>query len=118
MSASEQPKRATDEQLRQSGFMPASRAFPRDEIALRLLCAFNGVDPKLAPPGWWFHPNGPSQDAWKRVADEAAAIYGQHVAALVDALRVIADLPLPQQDNQMSANMRIIARAALAKVQP
>jgi hypothetical protein len=67
---------ATDQDLRDAGFMPQSRAYPRDETALRLLCAFVGINWKIAPPGWWFHPNEATQEAWKRVADEARAIFG------------------------------------------
>lgn len=48
----------------------------RDEVALRLLCAFNGVDWQKAPPGWWSHPNNSSKAAWERVATEAKLIFG------------------------------------------
>lgn len=34
-------------------------------------------------------------------------------AELVEALRTIAGMPIPEHDNMISANMRIIARAAL-----
>jgi len=63
------------EKLRQAGF--TQMASKRDEIALRLLCAFVGVDWRLAPPAWWAHPNDSSRDAWKRVADEAKVIFGE-----------------------------------------
>ena len=49
----------------------------RDESALRLLCAFNGVDWKSAPPEWWRAPNSSSHDAWRRVMDEARIIIGE-----------------------------------------
>lgn len=65
----------TDDQLRAVGFTSAARQYPRDEIAMRLLCAFNGVKPGQAPPGWWFYPNNASHEAWKRVADEAKVIF-------------------------------------------
>jgi hypothetical protein len=70
----------TADYLRASGFAHDATAYPRDEVALRLLCAFVGVDWKSAPPGWWFHPNQSTQEAWKRVADEARAIFGGHDA--------------------------------------
>jgi hypothetical protein len=63
--------------LRKAGFAAHANTLPRDEIALRLLCAFNGVtDWKKAPPGWWFHPNAACKAAWGRVADEARVIFG------------------------------------------
>ena len=49
---------------------------PRDKIALRLLCAFNGVDWQTAPPSWWFHANEATKAAWERVTEEARRIYG------------------------------------------
>ncbi len=74
------PEFVTDEQLHAAGFTPRCREWPRDEVALRLLCAFNGVDPKLAPPGWWFHPGNESIEAWKRVADAAREIFSAQPA--------------------------------------
>lgn len=65
----------TDAEFRAAGFTAAARDYPRSEIALRLLCAFVGVDPAEAPPAWWFHPNAGSRDAWTRVADEARRIF-------------------------------------------
>lgn len=52
-----------------------SDVMARDETALRLLCAFVGVDWQKAPPEWWDHYNESSRDAWKRVADEARVIF-------------------------------------------
>lgn len=63
------PETVTDQQLRDAGFTSAAREFPRDELALRLLCAFNGVPPESAPPSWWFYPNSTAKEAWGRVAD-------------------------------------------------
>lgn len=44
----------------------------RDTLALRLLCAFNGLDPRdsITPvlPSWWQFPNSEVRDAWRRVA--------------------------------------------------
>src|ERR1700731_3987744 len=61
--------------LRKTGFAAEASALPRDEIALRLLCAFNGIDWREAPPGWWFHPNEITKRAWERVVDEARVIF-------------------------------------------
>jgi hypothetical protein len=36
---------------------------------------------------------------------------------MLAALRTIAALPIPEQDNMLSANMRIIARAAIAEAE-
>lgn len=55
--------------------MSESWDIPRDEAALRLLCAFNGVDWQKAPPSWWFHSNESSKAAWERVAAEAKLIF-------------------------------------------
>lgn len=65
----------TDKQLRDTGFTAKARDYPKDETALRLVCAFNGVDPAIAPPGWWFHPNASSREAWLRVIDEAQRMF-------------------------------------------
>lgn len=67
--------RTTPDDLRAAGFTSEALAYPRDEVGLRLLCAFVGVDWQKAPPAWWFHPNPTTQDAWKRVADEARLIF-------------------------------------------
>lgn len=64
---------ANQQQIRDAGFDGA--VGHRDEVALRLLCAFNGVDWQKAPPGWWVHPNESTKDAWRRVADEARRIF-------------------------------------------
>ncbi len=55
----------------------------RDDFALRLLCAFNGVDPALAPPEWWFYPNPSVRDGWKRVAAEALSSAERRIEELV-----------------------------------
>ena len=69
------PTEITEKHLRDAGF--SGMVGTRDDVALRLLCAFVGVDPTLAPPGWWAHPNESSKAAWKRVADEARRIFGR-----------------------------------------
>lgn len=65
---------ASAQELRDAGFAADANTLPRDEQALRLLCAFNGVDPIQAPPGWWFHPNESSKAAWHRVLVAARQI--------------------------------------------
>lgn len=58
---------------REAGFMPAALNYPRDELALKMLCAFNGVDPSKAPDGWRYFPNPATAKSWGRVADAARA---------------------------------------------
>ena len=55
--------------VRKAGFTEAALAFPRDELALKMLCAFNGQDPIKAPNGWHYFPNAACKKAWQRVAD-------------------------------------------------
>jgi hypothetical protein len=57
--------------FRAAGFSGAAREFPRSELAIYLLCAFNGIERQIAPKTWEFHPNEWSRDAWERVADAA-----------------------------------------------
>lgn len=63
--------------LRAAGFAAGTPPDPRDETAMRLLCAFVGVDWRTAPPAWWHHPNESTKAAWQRVADEAREIFGR-----------------------------------------
>ncbi len=42
---------------------------PRDEMALRLLCAFTGVPIAAAPADWGEHFNRSTRAAWARVAE-------------------------------------------------
>lgn len=58
---------------RQAGFTGAALAFPRDQLALKMLCAFNGCQPHQAPNGWRYFPNEATKKAWTRVADVLAA---------------------------------------------
>jgi hypothetical protein len=59
--------------LREAGFSGAALAFPRDELALEMLCAFNNCPPRLAPNGWRYFPNEATKKAWQRVAEAARA---------------------------------------------
>lgn len=56
---------------REAGFDHDALAYPRDELALAMLCAFNGVTPAQAPNGWRYFPNAATKKAWGRVADAA-----------------------------------------------
>lgn len=57
--------------LRKAGFTTEAIRYPRDALALKLLCAFNGIPPDSAPPGWAFFPNDRTMAAWERVAAAA-----------------------------------------------
>ena len=70
-------RKALDEEFRDAGFTASARELPRDEIALRLLCAFNGISPEQAPPAWGFYPNPNIRDCWMRVAAEAELLWGR-----------------------------------------
>ena len=67
--------------VRDAGFTEAALAYPRDEFALDLLCAFNGCPPKLAPNGWRYFPNELTKKAWQRVADAARRYIGENECA-------------------------------------
>lgn len=72
----------TPEDLRAAGF--SGHAGARADLALRLLCAFNGVDPAKAPPGWKVHPNESTKAAWERVAAVIAQETADFAALKVD----------------------------------
>lgn len=61
----------TKEDFRKAGMSGDAARYPRDDLAMVMLCAFNGIEPHQAPPAWWFHPNHQSVKAWQRVADAA-----------------------------------------------
>jgi hypothetical protein len=68
--------------VREAGFTTEAFNYPRTEMELRLLMAFNGhpawddIDPfSKVPPGWKYFPNKGMKNAWKRVA-KCAADYG------------------------------------------
>lgn len=64
----------TADELRAAGFAAELDAVrPRSDLAFRLLCAFNGVDPHQAPKAWHYYPNEWTADAWERVAVAALA---------------------------------------------
>lgn len=66
----------TEQDMRDAGFQGKPDTMERrSEVALRLLCAFVGVDWKTAPPAWWYHPNASTKAAWERVANEAKEIF-------------------------------------------
>lgn len=58
--------------VRKAGFTDAALAFPRDELCVKLLRAFNGVPENWPTPlGWRFFPNAMTRDAWLRVTEAA-----------------------------------------------
>jgi hypothetical protein len=54
--------------VRNAGFTEGALRYPRDDIGLRMICAFNGIQPEQAPRGWHYWPNAGTQKAWERVA--------------------------------------------------
>jgi hypothetical protein len=46
----------------------------RDELGIRMLCAWNNIPREAAPSEWSNHANASTRDAWARVA-EAAMIF-------------------------------------------
>lgn len=46
---------------------------------------------------------------------EANTALVEAISPMLVALRAIAEMPIPEQDNMLSANMRIIAKAAIEK---
>lgn len=81
-------KEATEAELRHVGFTAAALDYPRDEASLRLLCAYNGVEPGDAPPGWWYYPNPAVRDAWRRVAEVVDVMIAEQVEARLGAQRL------------------------------
>jgi hypothetical protein len=60
--------------LETTGEQPRVEARPeRTSMAFLMLCAWNNVDPKDAPPDWWSHPSDANRLAWERVAKAALA---------------------------------------------
>lgn len=63
----------TDEEFRDVGFTGLARHYPRDDFAVVLLAAFNGVAVENLSPAMHFFPNSNTAKAWGRVADAARA---------------------------------------------
>lgn len=57
----------TDNHFRDAGFTGQARDFPRTHRQFVMLCAFNGVEPSLAPEAWKFFPNAATKQSWERV---------------------------------------------------
>lgn len=57
--------------FRDVGFTAKASQFPRDELALAMLAAFNNVRPDQLTDGMHFFPNESTQKAWERVAEAA-----------------------------------------------
>lgn len=49
--------------VREAGFMEGALRFPRSRDGLVALCAFNGIKPEQAPPGWRYWPNAAMKSA-------------------------------------------------------
>lgn len=64
----------TDEDFRAIGFTKEAGNWPRDELAVKMIAAFNGVAADDLPSlAWRYFPNQQTAEAWKRVADVALA---------------------------------------------
>lgn len=63
----------TDGEFRDIGFTGEARNYPRDDLALVLFAAFNGVTVEQLTPAMRYYPNGSTEAAWKRVAEAARA---------------------------------------------
>lgn len=59
--------------FRMVGFTPAAAEFPRDELALIMLAAFNNVPVTALTEGMRYFPNEATKNTWARVADAARA---------------------------------------------
>lgn len=55
------------------GFTDLAKDFPRDDLAIALLAAFNNVRPYQLTEGMKCFPNASTAEAWKRVAQVAEA---------------------------------------------
>jgi hypothetical protein len=62
-----------DEEFRDVGFTGLARNYPRDDFAVALLAAFNGVSVEQLSPAMRFFPNSNTAKAWGRVAEAARA---------------------------------------------
>jgi hypothetical protein len=64
----------THEGFRAIGFTEQAASLPRDELALYMFAAFNGVTVDQLPEPFKYFPNEATKAAWERVA-EAARVY-------------------------------------------
>jgi hypothetical protein len=56
----------------------------RDELGIRMLCAWNNVPREASPPEWSSHLNAATREAWARVA-VAAIEYSREIEAAPDS---------------------------------
>ena len=79
--------------FRAVGFTKAAAEYPRDEMALAMFAAFNGVKVEQLPEGMRFFPNASMRDAWGRVANAARAFLSENskVPLVEDRLRELAE---------------------------
>ncbi len=69
------------------GFTELAKDFPRDDLAIALLAAFNNVRPDQLTEGMKCFPNAATAEAWKRVAQVAEAwLFERDIKAQMDAL--------------------------------
>lgn len=59
--------------VRDAGFTVEALQYPRDELGLRALCAFNGCSIEQAPRGWRYYPNEGVKKQWERVTEALAS---------------------------------------------
>ena len=64
-----------DEQFRAIGFTDEAANYPRDDLALAMFAAFNGVTVEQLPEAMRYFPNEATARAWKRVADATRAYH-------------------------------------------
>lgn len=58
--------------VREAGFGDEALNYPRDDRALKAICAFNNCPVEKAPAGWRYFPNAGTRDAWTRVVEALA----------------------------------------------
>jgi hypothetical protein len=74
------------EQFRAVGFTAMAIDYPRDELALAMFAAFNGVTVSDLPNAMRYFPNDATRKAWTRVADAAYLSIAQQADDRKDAL--------------------------------
>ena len=68
------PSEPEDQSIfRAVGFTEAASSFPRDDLALEMFAAFNGVASDKLSEAMRYFPNEYTQKAWTRVAEAARA---------------------------------------------
>lgn len=114
----------TDDELRSVGFTGDAKRFPRNEMALVMFAAFNGITPDKPPSGLVYFPNEATQAAWNRVAETAAhyllpeVTNARLIAAAPDLLEALKDAEEMLDAFIRESNpVRVKARAAISKAE-